>query len=277
MIDYAIALRTLQFRGAVRRVGLLIPLLAILLPVDQPCAAEARAPAEGFVYLGDVDPRILQDIRYAGSHNFIGRPVLGYGANSCIVTAKAAEALKSVQSMLAGKNLSLIVWDCYRPVRAVRDFVNWSKDASDQKMKAEFYPRTDKSRFFALGYLATRSAHSRGSTVDLGLVPSTVTRPAAFDASAPLQSCFAPKGTRFEDGAIDFGTGYDCLDAEAGTAQTTARANAIANRQLLRGLMERAGFKPYAKEWWHFELKDEPFPAEAFDFPVSAPPAAPRR
>ena len=108
----------------------------------------------------------------------------------------------------------------------------------------------------------TRSAHSRGSTVDLGLVPSAVVTPAAWDPAAPLRSCFAPKGTRFEDGAIDFGTGYDCLDTEAGTAHAIVGANAVANRQLLRGLMERAGFKPYSKEWWHFELKDEPFPAE---------------
>src|ERR1700692_4351013 len=126
---------------------------------------------KGFVYLRDTDPTIVQDIRYAGSHNFVGRPIAGYRAAECILSDRAATALKTVQRMLAEKKLSLIVWDCYRPKRAGDDFWQWSKDPAHAEMKAEFYPRTDKQRLFALGYLATRSPHSRGSTVDLGLVP----------------------------------------------------------------------------------------------------------
>ena len=106
------------------------------------------------------------------SHNFVGRPVRGYLAAECILSEPAANALETVQRMLADKKLSLIVWDCYRPKRAVDDFVQWSKDPSRSEMKAEFYPRTDKAKLFALGYLARRSAHSRGSTVDLGIVPT---------------------------------------------------------------------------------------------------------
>ena len=122
----------------------------------------------------DVDPTIIQDIRYAGSHNFVGRPIRGYLAAECILSAAAANALKSLQGMLAEKKLSLIVWDCYRPKRAVADFLQWSRDPAHAEMKAEFYPRTAKASLFALGYIAIRSAHSRGSAVDLGIVPSDI-------------------------------------------------------------------------------------------------------
>src|SRR5476649_1561408 len=102
-------------------------------------AAPAGLPA-GFVYLGDTDPTILQDIRYAGSHNFVGRPIAGYEAAECVLTEKSARALAKVQAQLKPKNLSLIVWDCYRPTRATAEFIRWSKDPNDTKMKAEFYP-----------------------------------------------------------------------------------------------------------------------------------------
>src|ERR1700694_348660 len=117
--------------------------------------APAGLPA-GFVYLGDIDPTILQDPRYAGAHNFVGRPIAGYEAAECVLTEKAARALAKVQSQLKAKNFSLIVWDCYRPSRATADFVQWTKDPRDTRMKAEFYPRIDKSQIFELGYLSTR-------------------------------------------------------------------------------------------------------------------------
>ena len=235
-----------------------------------PCAA-APAPAElaaGFVYLADIDASIVQDIRYAGAHNFVGRPIAGYQAAECVLTEQAARALAKVQSQLARKKLALIVWDCYRPARASADFVRWSKDASDTRMKAEFYPRIDKSRIFQLGYLSTRSAHSRGSTVDLGIVPASVSSAASYDPAAPLVSCIARKGERFDDGTIDFGTGYDCLDELATTTHPAISPQARANRLMLRELMLAAGFRPYRREWWHFELIDEPFPQQSFDFPI---------
>ena len=150
-------------------IRIVLALTILMLPA--PVMAGSALP-KGFVYLRDVDPTIVQDIRYAGSHNFVGRPIKGYLAAECILSAGAANALKGVQKMLAGKKLSLIVWDCYRPQRAVDDFFRWSRDPAHSEMKAEFYPRTDKRELFALGYLAARSAHSRGSTVDLGIVPS---------------------------------------------------------------------------------------------------------
>jgi zinc D-Ala-D-Ala dipeptidase len=247
------------------RFAVTLCMLALLGSIE---AAGAGLP-RGFVDLADLDPSIRQDIRYASPHNFIGRPIAGYLAGECVLTQKAAQALKQVNAGLAGEKLALVVWDCYRPARAVSDFLAWTR-AQDARMKAEFFPNTEKSQLFALGYLASRSAHSRGSTVDLGVVPSDVLRLPVFDPTAALQPCTAPKGVRFEDGAIDLGTGYDCLDPLAATANPRVARQALANRLLLKDRMIRAGFRPYWREWWHFELAAEPFPQQSFDFPIMA-------
>jgi D-alanyl-D-alanine dipeptidase len=250
--------------------GLIIMLLAA------PALAGSALPG-GLVYLRDVDPTIVQDIRYAGSHNFVGRPIRGYLAAECILSTPAANALAAVQKILAGKNLSLIVWDCYRPKRAVADFQRWSRDPAHTEMKAEFYPRIDKQELFALGYLATRSAHSRGSTVDLGIVPAASVLVPSPDPLQPLKPCTAPKGERFEDGTIDFGTGYDCLDPLGNTSNPLVGATARQNRQTLKSLMKAAGFRSYAREWWHFELVNQPFGGDGFDFEVTAAPSSNQR
>jgi zinc D-Ala-D-Ala dipeptidase len=254
-------------RSTLIRTGLVLILMMLPVPV-----LAATALPRGLVYLRDTDPTIVQDIRYAGSHNFVGRPIKGYLAAECILSDRAATALKRVQAMLAEKNLSLIVWDCYRPRRAVDDFLRWSRDPAHAEMRGEFYPRTDKQKLFALGYLATRSAHSRGSTVDLGLVPSTFSLPPPNPLPA-LKACTLPKGERFEDGTIDLGTGYDCLDVMGNTSNPSVGEVALRNRQLLKSTMAKAGFRPYAREWWHFELVNEPF-RNGFDFEVSAAPSS---
>jgi D-alanyl-D-alanine dipeptidase len=243
-----------------------LALTFLLLPT---AASAGSALPHGFVYLRDVDPTIVQDIRYATAHNFVGRPIKGYLAAECILSAPAAAALANIQKRLAEQKLSLIVWDCYRPMRAVDDFLRWSRDPAQAGMKAEFYPRTDKQSLFAQGYLATRSAHSRGSTVDLGLVPSGTKAAPPPGPAQPLKACTAPKGERFEDGTIDLGTGYDCLDALGSTSNAAAGATALRNRQMLKSAMREAGFRPYFREWWHFELNGEPF-HHGFDFEVSA-------
>jgi D-alanyl-D-alanine dipeptidase len=250
-------------------------LIAIMMLLPAAASAGSALP-KGFVYLRDIDPTIVQDIRYAGSHNFVGRPVKGYLAAECILSAAAANALEGVQRILAEKKLSVIVWDCYRPKRAVTDFVQWSKDPAHTEAKAEFYPHTDKAMLFALGYLSRRSAHTRGSTVDLGIVPIAVSS-APPPPSPPFKACTSPKGERFEDGTIDLGTGYDCLDVLANASSAGVGTNARRNRQMLKSLMERAGFRPNGREWWHFELIDAPFDREGFDFEVSAPPSSNQR
>ena len=260
--------------NARRRAGLVlmrmllmgVALIGVALPGQ---SAAASTLPEGFVYLRDVDPTIVQDIRYASAHNFVGRPVKGYLAAECILSEPAARGLATVQKKLAEQKLSLIVWDCYRPKRAVEDFLQWSRDPSRTETKIEFYPRSDKEKLFALGYIAMRSAHSRGSTVDLGIVPATLSAVPKPDPSQPLKACTLPKGERFEDGAIDFGTGYDCLDEMAATSNAAVSEVAQRNRQMLKSVMQSAGFRPYSKEWWHFELADEPFRQDGFDFEIA--------
>jgi zinc D-Ala-D-Ala dipeptidase len=245
-----------------------ISLISLCLIMSATAAAE-RLP-RGFVYLADVVPSILLDIRYSGSHNFVGRPIKGYEANECVLTERTARALAHVQAEIVKRGLSLVMWDCYRPARAVKDFLAWSRVPADAPMKAEFFPNTDKAQLFALGYLASRSAHSRGSTVDLGLVPRDVHEPPAYDAAIPAKACTAPKGVRFDDGTIDLGTGYDCLDPLASITSSHISKEARDNRALLRRAMQVAGFKPISREWWHFQLADEPFPYQTFDFPIVA-------
>jgi D-alanyl-D-alanine dipeptidase len=247
--------------------------LVSMLLLSAPALAGTALP-RGFVYLRDIDPTIVQDIRYAGSHNFAGRPIRGYLAAECILSVSAANALAKVQRMLAEKKLSLIVWDCYRPKRAVDDFFQWSRDPARTEMKAEFYPRTDKQKLFTLGYLASRSAHSRGSTVDLGIVPGDFSSAPPPKPAPPFKACTSPKGERFEDGTIDFGTGYDCLDRLASTSNALVGATALHNRQALKAYMKAAGFRGYFREWWHFELSNEPFGGDGFDFTVSARPSS---
>jgi zinc D-Ala-D-Ala dipeptidase len=250
------------------------PGLVLMVTLLSAPALAGSALPKGFVYLRDIDPTIVQDIRYAGSHNFVGRPIRGYLAAECILSVSAANALKSVQSTLADKKLSLIVWDCYRPKRAVADFLQWSRDPAHSEMKAEFYPRTDKQSLFALGYIAIRSAHSRGSAVDLGIVPSDSSLAPPPNPAHALKPCTAPKGERAEDGTIDFGTGYDCLDVLGNTSNAAVGEMARHNRQTLKAYMKGAGFRPYFREWWHFELVDEPFHGDGFDFEVTAPPSS---
>lgn len=231
------------------------------------CAVGAETPLPtGFVHLKDVAPDIVQDMRYATAHNFTGAIVPGYEAGACILTRQAADALAAVQATVRAKGFTLIVWDCYRPAQAVASFVAWAK-GPDESAKAEFYPRVPKSELFDRGYIASRSRHSSGSTVDLGLAPRGTEAAPQWQAGATLVDCTAPFGTRFTDGALDFGTGYDCFDGLA-HGDAAVSATAAANRATLRDAMVAAGFEPYAEEWWHFTLKDEPFKGEAFDFPV---------
>jgi D-alanyl-D-alanine dipeptidase len=252
--------------------GLTLSMAAMLAVAAAPPAAEARpepkAPKE-FVALSDVDPTILQEIRYFTPHNFVGEPVHGYRMPMCILTQPAAKALHNAQTKLLRRGYSLKVYDCYRPQRAVDHFVAWAKDLNAQTMKGEFYPRVDKTRLFADGYIAEKSGHSRGSTMDLTIVklPAVPTRP--YRPGQPLVPCYAPKAQRFPDNSIDMGTGFDCFDTLAHTLDPRIHGGQRANRLLLKNTMEGAGFTNLPEEWWHFTYKPEPYPNTYFDFPVS--------
>ncbi|MFB1047863.1 M15 family metallopeptidase [Streptomyces chrestomyceticus] len=231
-------------------------------------AAAASAPRE-FVALRDVDPTIRQEMRYFTPHNFMGVPVTGYRQPLCILTRDAARALHRAQRSFLRQGYTLKVYDCYRPQRAVNHFVDWAEDLGDQRMKGEFYPRIDKSTLFRDGYIAEKSGHSRGSTVDLTLVrlPGLPTRP--YVPGEPLTQCYAPKKERFPDNSLDMGTGFDCFDTLAHTLDPRVQGQQRANRLLLKQGLERAGFRNYDKEWWHYTFTPETFPDTYFDFPVS--------
>ena len=228
----------------------------------------ARSNPPGFVSIADLHSSIIVEARYQGSHNFVGGKIDGYFADKCILTLKAAKALAKVQSEVKKLHLSLKVYDCYRPQRAVDHFVRWAKNLKDVKMKAEFYPGVEKKNLFRDGYIDSRSGHSRGSTVDLTLVQLPAARQEKFAEGSPLQDCRNPSTSRFSDNSLDMGTGYDCFDPLSHTDNPTVSQKARENRLLLKSVMEKHGFVNYSKEWWHFTLRKEPFKNKYFDFSV---------
>lgn len=198
----------------------------------------------GFVYLDEVDRSIATEARYATANNFVGRPVDGYELERIILTRRAAEALRRVQSDLARQGYGLKVFDAYRPQRAVNHFVRWTRDSGDTKTKNEYYPEIRKSLLLRRGYIAGRSGHSRGSTVDLTLV--------VLDSGDE----------------VDMGTPFDFFGTESAHSSRAVTPGHQANRRLLREAMSKRGFDSYHREWWHYTLRNEPFPGQYFDFPV---------
>ena len=234
------------------------------------CAAsppKSAALPRGFVYLSDVAPSIAQDIRYAGGHNPVGRALPGYLAPVCILTQRAALALAKAQQELMEAGLSLRVYDCYQPQRALNALLVWSKTASDKRTKAEYYPRVAKSQLFAQGYLSVSSPGARGSAVAVTL--ERIGMPSPVPWVAGLHSCIAPFVQRYHDGSVDMGTSFDCMDPLSRASQSAGTV-ADSHRSMLTVLMEKYGFKPSGDLWWSFVLAAEPFPKTRFDFPVTA-------
>ena len=199
---------------------------------------------EGFVYVNSVIPDIDVELRYFTIYNFVGDTIDGYKANSLILTRAAAEKLKLVQDELQSQNLCLKVYDGYRPQRAVNHFIRWAKDLNDTIYKSEFYPDVEKRNLFKEEYIASRSGHSRGSTIDLTIIDGNTGEP------------------------LDMGSPYDFFGQESWVNYqdiTEAQKN---NRQLLQGIMLKHNFRNYPKEWWHFTLRWEPFPKTYFDFEI---------
>jgi zinc D-Ala-D-Ala dipeptidase len=216
----------------------------------------------------EVIPSVILDIRYFSVHNFVGTRVEGYNAPKCILTRKAAEALSGVQQDLQAFGLSLKMYDCYRPQRAVDHFCRWAQDIADTKMKKEFYPTVEKSNLFIDGYIDKKSGHSRGSTVDVTIVALPLKSQGSFLPDAELSECYLPLSKRFADNGIDMGTGFDCFHELSHTKNGQVGLEQRINRLLLKSLMEKHGFANYDKEWWHFTLKGEPFPDTYFNFAI---------
>ncbi|WP_369047621.1 M15 family metallopeptidase [Tenacibaculum sp. UWU-22] len=199
---------------------------------------------KGFVYLNEIAPSIQSELRYCSHNNFVGIPIDGYEESTIITTALAAKALKKVQAELIDKKLSLKIFDAYRPQTAVNHFVKWAHVINDTLMKQQYYPKINKRYLFKLGYIASKSGHSRGSTIDLTIVN---------------------KNTGEE---LDMGSPYDFFGISSHLNYQKLTKQQKENRQLLQQLMRKHGFRPYINEWWHFTLRNEPFPNTYFDFPI---------
>ena len=221
-----------------------LSVLLLCLTLTASAANESDNLHRDFVDIQQAIPGIAVDVRYFGEDNFIGAPIDGYGAAMVYLTRAAAEALGSVQNQLTEQGLGLKVFDGYRPQMAVDHFVRWARDLDDTKMKQRYYPAVDKENLFRDGYIAERSGHSRGSTVDLTIISL---------ASGE---------------ELDMGTGWDFFDVMSWPSSTRVTAAQAANRMRLRSTMLANGFRPLREEWWHFILENEPFPDRYFDFEI---------
>ena len=199
---------------------------------------------DGFVYVDTLIPDLDVELRYYTSHNFVGDTIDGYYANRLILTKASAQALKLVQDELQQQNLCLKVYDGYRPQRAVNHFMRWARDLNDTINKQEFYPDVEKRFLFKEEYIATRSGHSRGSTIDLTITNGNTGEP------------------------IDMGSAYDFFGIESWVDYEHITKKQKANRHLLQTVMLKYNFRNYPKEWWHFTLRWEPFPETYFDFEI---------
>ncbi len=200
----------------------------------------------GFVLLSDLVPNIIQEIRYFSTYNFIGERIDGYEEPCAILTVEAARALKAVSNELFVQGYRIKVFDAYRPACAVKQFVLWGIEDQDIRMKPYFYPNLQKQDLFAEGYIAKLSSHSRGSTVDLTLLDMKTGK------------------------EVDMGSPFDLFSEKSHPGYKGITDEQYENRMLLQHVMVRNGFVPIDCEWWHFTLKNEPYPDTYFEFPVSS-------
>lgn len=198
---------------------------------------------EGFVYLNEIIPEAQLEMRYHGKDNFLGKKVDGYNQARAILTEEAAQALKKVADELHKFGFSIKIFDAYRPQQAVNHFVKWAKNLEDTTMKYKYYPDVAKKDLFDEGYIADRSSHSRGSTVDLTIMVD-------------------------KNNELDMGSGFDYFSKKSWPTSRQVTPQQRANRLLLQQTMTKYGFVPYSREWWHFTFEDEPYPNTYFDFPV---------
>lgn len=197
---------------------------------------------KGFVDLQLAVPGVSTEIRYATAHNLTGHPLAGYHVPKAIGTEESAEALLRASKIAQGQGFGLLIYDAYRPQKAVNDFVRWAALPEDGLTKAEFYPELEKDMLFPQGYIASRSGHSRGSVVDLTLT--------------------------WKGQAVDMGTGFDFMSLKSHHGYRGLTEEQWQHRALLRAIMAGAGFSPYECEWWHYRLMDEPYPDTYFDFDI---------
>jgi zinc D-Ala-D-Ala dipeptidase len=229
--------------------------------------AHAQALPDGFAYLRDIDPSIVQDIRYAGSNNFVGRPLKGYGAAECVVRREVGLKLRAIQQELLKQDLALKMFDCYRPARAVADMWTWAQNGKETAAERRFNPAFLKAELFRLGYIATHSLHSTGAELDLTLFDLKADNSGVFEPNKVYADCTAPAEARAPEASVDMGTGYDCTDRKAHANAASITLAQRRWRNLLVAAMARQGFVNYSKEWWHFSLPG--MGRAAYDFPIT--------
>lgn len=227
-----------------RLVFLILPLVLLACQQKAPQPVEAAYDRSDFVELTEVIPDVILEIRYYSTYNFVGARVDGYHRPLALMTRQAADSLKAVNDELKAQGYRLKIWDAYRPQRAVDHFVRWAEDTQDTAMKAVFYPMVDKSLLFEQGYIYAHSSHSRGSTVDLTLLDTATGK------------------------ELDMGSPFDWFGEESHPDYRCKLYMQSYNRLLLRDAMRRHGFEGMDSEWWHFTLKNEPYPDTYFDFPI---------
>ena len=232
--------------GRNRWVRLFAAILFAVILVEPWGEAKAADPMDSgdFVAVSEEIPDVLQEIRYFSAYNFVGSHIDGYEEPVALMTREAAAALKDAAAEFRAAGYVIKIYDSYRPQRAVEHFIRWGADAQDIRMKPYFYPTTDKSRVFELGYVAKHSGHSRGSTIDMTIVDMKTGQ------------------------ELDVGEHFDYFGERSHYAYKGISQKQQENRKFLRQVMERHGFQGLAEEWWHFTLKHEPFPDTYFDFPV---------
>ena len=224
--------------------GLLLLIDAALLFLTACKPSVPEEDSSDFVTITDVIPDVILEIRYYGTYNFVGSRIDGYKAPVALLTRQAADSLKAVSDDVIRLGYRLKIYDAYRPQCAVDHFVRWAENVADTAMRRYFYPDVDKSRLFELDYIMAKSGHTRGSTVDLTL----------FDMNTEKEA--------------DMGGTFDWFGQESHPDYRDITDEQFANRMILRDAMLRHGFKPLDSEWWHFTLRDEPYPDTYFTFPV---------
>lgn len=225
-----------------KKLCVLAATLALFCGCNKSVAPEADS--SDFVNITDVVPDVILEVRYFGTYNFVGDRIDGYLEPTALLTRRAADSLKAVSDDVIKLGYRLKIYDAYRPQMAVDHFMRWGKDLEDTRMKPYFYPQEVKDSLFIKGYIAEKSGHSRGSTLDLTL----------FDMNTEKE--------------LDMGGTFDWFGRESHPDYTGITYAQFANRMVLRDAMLRHGFKPYDCEWWHFTLVDEPYPDTYFTFPV---------
>lgn len=244
-------------------------IFAFFMPIHRIISLSNTIPPE-FVYVHDIIPDIQVSLRYASEENFMGHVVNGYLSNVSILTREAALGLKQAQILAKENGYELVIYDGYRPQKSVNQFMNWSQDVNISQIKKPFYyPHINKEDAFKLGYIAEKSGHTRGSTIDLTLITfgTKIKNPIK-----PIQRLLTNNSTIFylDDDTIDMGSSFDLFDPASHTNSTLVNITYQQRRLIFKNLMEQSGFINYDREWWHYTLKNEPFPDTYFDFDIQS-------